>query len=262
MKIKLSKSVLAISIFLGLLFLPISFISPVKAVADLDVLSHTGYLDYFGYYHVVGEVQNVGDEAVNFVKIEVTFYNSNDIVIDTRFDLTMLDVLLVNRKSPFDIVLLDTTQSAKVDHYNLNVMFSATDPIPIGLEILTHNSYVDEIECMYIVGEIKNIAAEKALNVKVIATYYDEAGNVVAATLTYLDPIQSDLDPDQTKLFEILLSDEDRTPYVDTYELTAESTQHAIIPESPTWASILLVFAVLATALVIHKRRLLKTPIQ
>ena len=225
---KLSKSLLAMSILVGVLSAPIIFISPVRAVADVDILSHTGYLDSSGYYHVVGEVQNVGDQAVKLVKIEVTFYDSSNVVIATRFDLTMLYVLMVGRKSPFDIVLLDTTQSAKVDNYSLSVTFSATSPIPIGLEILSHNSYVDESGSMHIiVGEIMNIAAEKASTVRVIATYYDGAGDVVAAMLTYLDPIQSDLDPGQTAQFEFLLSDEDRTPYVDTYGLTAESTEYA-----------------------------------
>jgi len=260
-ELKLSKSVLSMSILLAVLVAHISFISPVKAAANVDILSHTGYLDSFGYYHVVGEVQNVGDQAVNFVKIEVVFYDSSNVEIASRFDLTMLYVLLAGRKSPFDIVLLDATQSAEVDHYSLSVTFLAASPVPIGLEILSHSSYVDD-GYINIVGEIMNIATEKAHNVKIIATYYDAAGDVVAAMLTYLDPIQSDLDPGETEPFEILLNDEDRTPYVDTYELTAESTQYAIIPESPTWASTLLVFAVLATALVIHKRRLLKTPIQ
>jgi len=222
---KLLKNSLSMSTLVGTLVVSMIFISPVRAVADIDILSHTGYLDPFGCYHVVGEVKNVGDQAVSFVTIEVTFYNSNDVVVDTIFDSAMLTVLLVDRKSPFDIVLLDATQSAKVDHYTLTMTFSATSPIPVGLKILTHSAYVDEIGWMHIVGEIKNIATEKAHDVKVIATYYDETGDVVAATLTYLHPEPpSDTDPGQTEPFEILLSDEDRTPYIDTYELTAESS--------------------------------------
>lgn len=257
MKMKVSmKIVFAMLIFLGVLVAPVGFISPVKAVAAVTLLSHTGYLDLFGWYHVVGEVQNTGDQTVN-VNITATFYDSSDVVIFTWYNKScMLDVLLVDRKSPFDIFLSDTTQSAKVDHYSLSVTFSATSPIPIGLEILSHSSYVAGTGWMHIVGEIKNIETEKATDVKVIATYYDGAGDVVAAAFRSIDYI----DPGQDAPFEILL-DYERTPYVVTYELTAESTQHAIVPEFPTWTSMLLILMVLTVAIAIYKRRLLKTPI-
>jgi len=235
-------------ILLQALILLLSLASQVKAVANIDILSYTGYIDSFGYYHVVGEVQNVGDQALNFVEIEAIFFDSNDVIIATRFDLTMLDVLLVGRKSPFDISLLDTTESANVDHYSLSTTFSTTSPIAIGLEILSQSSHVDEVGCLHIIGQIKNVASEKASNVKVIGTFYNQAGDVVAATLTHLDPeAPSDIDPGQTKPFEILLSEE-RTRHVATYELTAESTQYAIISEFPILTSILLSFLALTIA--------------
>ena len=253
---KISKSILAISIFVGVILTSICFISPVKAVADVDILSHTGFLDSLGYYHVVGEVRNVGDQAVNYVKITATFYNSSHVVIATDFTYAELDVLLVGRKSPFDLFLFDTTQSAQVDHYSLSVTFSATSPLPIGLEILSNSSYIDGIGWMHVVGEIKNMGSVRATYVKVIATYYNETGVVVDAEFTFSDP--SDIDPNQTAPFDITLTSV-RVPYVDKYELTAESTQHALVPEFPTWTSMLLMLIVLTVAIAIYKRRLLKT---
>jgi len=249
---KLSKTLLAMSILVGVLVAPMSFMSPVKAVANVDILSHNGYLDSFGYYHVVGEVQNVGDQPVNFVKIEVVFYDSNNLEVASRFDLTMLYVLLAGRKSPFDIVLLDTTQSATVDHYELYVTFSQATSLPTNLVISTHSWYVDNDGNMHISGEIMNLGDNTATNVKLVATYYNKAGNVVAATSAYLDPIETNLDPGQTRPFDILLS-WDRTPYVDSYELTAESVEyalisveHGVIPEFSAWGWVLVLSAMLA----------------
>ena len=256
-KMKISKSILTISIFLGAIVTSICFASPVKAVADVDILSHTGYLDSLGYYHVVGEVQNVGDQTVNFIKIIATFYDSSHVVIAPDFTYTELHVLLVGRKSPFDLFLFDTTQSAQVDHYSLSVTFSATSPLPIGLEILSNSSYIDGIGWMHIVGEIKNMGSVKATYVKVIATYYNETGGVVDAEFTFSDP--SDIDPNQTAPFDIILTSV-RVPYVDKYELTAESTQYALVPEFPTWTSILIILTVLTVVISVYKRRLL-TPI-
>lgn len=219
----------------------------VHAATNVSILSHTGYLDSLGYYHVIGEVQNTGDQAVNFVKITATFYDSNDVVVATEFTYTMVDVILPNRKSPFDIILADAVQSAKVDHYSLTVTFSAASPKPLGLEILSHSSYIDSIGWMHVVGEIKNIGTETANYVKVIATFYDEAGKVVAAEFTFSDP--SDIEPGQKAPFEILLSDE-RASYAASYELTAESTQYAIVPEFHSVIALLLLTIISITVLV------------
>ena len=235
------------------LFTAISFTSQVKALEDVTILSHTGYLDSSGYYHVVGELENIGEQAVNFVQIEATFYQADDVVITVRIAVTMLNTILVNRKSPFEILLLDTTESSKVDHYNLNLTFLTTASIPEGLEILSYSSYVDDSDHMHINGEIKNVATEKAQTVKVIATYYDDNGKVVAAAMTLLDPIHSELDPNQTMPFEILLTDETRTPLIKTYELTAGSLQYAIIPEFPKNLPFLTVFSVPIILTILYK---------
>lgn len=245
-------------VFIALIFLAVStasFSLTSKAAAETDnvvVLSHTGYLDSYGNYYVVGEVQNVGSQTVNFVRVEATFFDSQNNVIDIRFDLTMLYTILPGRRSPFLIALLDVAQSAKVHHYSLTASFLTTQPIPIGLEIVSHNSQIDTYERMHITGEIKNIQIQIAHNIKIIATYYDTEGNVVAAAQTDLDPIENDLNPDETRPFEIVLSQE-RTAFVKRYELTAESLEYAVIPEFQKITPTLLLFAIFTLAIAFHK---------
>lgn len=243
---------MAFTLFFASLFILALNTEPVYAATNVSILSHTGYLDSLGYYHVVGEVQNTGDQAVNFVKVTATFYDSSDVVVATEFTYTILDVILPDRKSPFDIILTDAVQSTKIDHYSLSVTFSAASPKPLGLEILSHSSYTDSIGWMHVVGEIKNIGSGTANYVKVIATFYDETGKVVAAEFAYSNP--SDIEPGQKAPFEILLSDE-RAPYVASYELTAESTQYAIVPEFHSTITLLLLTIVSITLFV--KRKLL-----
>jgi len=50
--------------FLFASFMFSSLLLPVKAAANVTIVSHMGYMDYGGYYHVVGEVQNIGDVPV------------------------------------------------------------------------------------------------------------------------------------------------------------------------------------------------------
>ncbi len=154
-------------LILGITVLLLGMTTTVKATAQVEILSHTGYIDSLDFYNVVGEVQNVGDQAVKYVRITATFYDSSDAVVDTSFTYSSLDVILAGRKSPFSITLLDTIQSAKVDHYSLSVSsFSTTVTIEEGLEILSHNSYTGALGWMHIVGEIENVATGGATYVK------------------------------------------------------------------------------------------------
>jgi hypothetical protein len=148
---------LAISVFLLMVYGSVYCAFPVQAAADIQILSHTGYLDPSNYYHVVGEVENTGSQAVNSVVVRVTFYDSNNAIIANRFDSTMLNIILAGRKSPFDIALLNATQSALVYHYSINLTYNPTLSVPIGLEILDNSSHIDDAGGLHVTGDIKNI---------------------------------------------------------------------------------------------------------
>ncbi len=68
-----------------------------------------------------------------------------------------------------------------------------------------------------VVGEVKNIGTTPITYVKVIATFYDEIGDVVDTTFTYAgDTADTGLESEKTAPFELHLSDE--TPF-DSYKL-------------------------------------------
>jgi hypothetical protein len=249
----LSKNMLVVISFLGLTMGISNLAKPVCAAANIAVLSHTGYVDTTGYYHVVGELQNTGDTAADFVQVLVTFYDSGNAQIAERFDLAMLNVLLSQRKSPFDIALLDGTQSALVDHYVVNVTYSDSEAVPMGLQILTNSSRIDELGSMHITGAIQNIGESPTTNVRIVSTYYNETGDVVAASTKNLE-LENSLAPNQTATFEIVLAGE-RAQYVTKYELTGESNTYTVIPEISFQPEILFGIITLGVVLIIRPRR-------
>jgi hypothetical protein len=164
-----------------------------KADATVSVLpNHTGWLDALGYYRVSGEVENVGDNAVKDVWITATFYDSGGNMIGTAYEHAHLKVLLPGRKSPFE-VLLTTAAASRVHNYTLSVVATQTDPIPEGLEILSSNCYTDIAGSLIVNGSIKNIASDTARTVKVVASFYNATGYVVATSYSYLS--SQDLGP-------------------------------------------------------------------
>ena len=228
-------------------------IQPVEAAAQITILANmSGWLDSLGYYHVSGEVINEGDGFAMFVIIVATFYNSSNVVVATENAYSRLDVIPPGRKSPFEILLLDEAQSAKVDHYSLTGDFNYAGPINEGLQILSNNSHIDTYGWLHVVGEIKNIATGPANFVEVIATFYDSTGKVVASDFTYSNP--SDLNGSQTASFELILMAEERVPLIASYALTADSQQFSMVPEFPS-IIVLPLFMILSLFTIIVSKR-------
>jgi hypothetical protein len=206
---------------------------PVRAADDVEIISHTGYIDSEGNYRVVGEVSNIGNQAVTFVQVTATFYDSNNNFVASRFDLTVLKVILEGRKSPFELALLDVADSARVFNYSLSVTYLESDGLPKNLEILSYFNYTDSEGDMHINGTLKNNGDKTLVDPKVVATFYDKSATVVATSLTsFYGEGDIHVNPNQSVPFEIILGQE-RTPYVDTFVLTAESNEYALIPEFP-----------------------------
>jgi hypothetical protein len=196
--------------------------------SDIALLGHIGYTDSSGYYHVTGIVKNIGNNTVQNVRVKITYYDADDEFIDDRFDLTMINILLSGRKSPFDIVLLDESQSNRIKNYEINITYSDTNKIGEYIKIVNHSSSIDESGRLRITGSIINLGESKTRNIEIISTYYDNNGNIAAANYVDLDPEFNYLNPNQVKEFEIILGEE-RTNLVDKYELTAESSLYALI---------------------------------
>lgn len=235
---------------------------PVKATPEVNVLTHTGFFDHDGCYHVVGEVENTGGQAVGSVKITGAFYDLYGTVIAMEFNYTHIGILLAGQKSPFEIVVADTTQAEKVDHYSLNVASSPTGALPVGLEILSSSWYLDGGGCLHVVGEIRNIGAQTTTSIKVVATFYDETGKVVDAEFAFSDPDY--LGSGQSAQFEIMLRRIGVVPSVKSYALTAESNRYATVPEFSSTILLTLFmisasFAVIMAGNRVRRKRAMKT---
>jgi hypothetical protein len=146
MKTRLKISTLIIVLLLGLRNTTFSH------AQSIVLLSDSGYVDLSGNYHVVGELENLGTTALQFIIVTVNFYDIDDNFLSSRFDLTMLEVLQPNRITPFDIMLLDVSLSSNVDYYTISTSHSNGILQPEGLQVLNHLSYQDELGIQYITG--------------------------------------------------------------------------------------------------------------
>gem|GEM_PF-2821598 len=168
---------------------------------QVKVLSHSSYLRYEEYkeitsgkvyegnmFHVVGEILNVGASNVEDVKIRPTFHAADGSVIDAgpvHTSIQPLDILRPDDKSPFELILLDEEASGRVADYELSIEFTPTILKPYSPEIINHGSNVLSYYTVH--GEVLNENDTDIRSVMVLATFYDEEGNVVGADRSWID---------------------------------------------------------------------------
>lgn len=230
-------------------------IPPAQASGDVHILSHSSFVTSLNTLYVVGEVENTGDTATEFTKVNATFYDSGNHVIATGIGYSTLDILLPGRKSPFAVMLLEDDGALDVDHYTLEVLWREHEEgKPLGLEILSSSQNIDALDFLHVTGEIKNTGTTTAGSVMLCATFYDAAGTVVGRTWEDADP--TDLAPNQTGTFDVELIYSTQIAKVASYSLSAESEDYALIPEFPMLTTLFAGLVIAALAVVVYKRQL------
>lgn len=206
------------------------------AGAGVSILSSSQINNSFGSVYIVGEVRNDLSELVQFVQIVGTFYDSAGLLIDTDYTYTDLDYLRPGEKSPFNLIISDASVAQRIDSYTLAVNWEPVfaDPAAVAaatvLTIEQGEQRINDLGWYEIVGQVLNGGSEATEFVKVVATFYDEAGQVIDTDYTYTDP--PDLAAGQSAPFEIRVSDEDISDDIESVKLTAQSNDYfAIDPE-------------------------------
>ena len=73
-----------------------------------------------------------------------------------------------------------------------------------GLQILSHNSFIDSTGYLHVVGEIKNNYPSTATFVRILGTFYDINNQVVGTQFTYANP--SDIGSGEKVPFVLILT--------------------------------------------------------
>jgi Periplasmic copper-binding protein (NosD) len=129
----------------------------------LKILSHNSFIDSAGYFHVVGEVENVSPNNVESVKVIGTFYDADSKVVGTDFTFTNPTKLSAGDKAPFELILTSASIPVKeIDNYRLSLDWqkgggeAATTVLPsefglnnivIGNENFVEKTGSDTVDC-------------------------------------------------------------------------------------------------------------------
>ncbi len=264
----MKKSVVVSLVFVGIISLFFTFIPNVLSQPEhVEVLSYSWYISEGGYLVVVGEVQNVGPNIIDYIYLEGAFYTKDGEVQAFSSTLAYSDHIHPQQKAPFymyfppessytgdyswvsiglDRVEFLTSYGNQTDYYQYP-----------DLEIIGDTAHISG-GLYTVTGSVRNTGDEAAGRLWVVATFYNASGHVISVGYSdYLTP--NSLLPDQTTSFTV-------TPLGSTAQISTQITDYAlliqteapIIPEFPSFLILPLFMVTTLLAVIVYRRRLLK----
>ena len=86
----------------------------------LEILSSSSHIGGGDYFHVTGEIKNIGSATANEVIISATFYDSDGTVVGRDWEYAEPENLSPDQTGTFDVTLIYSEQIAKVASYSLS----------------------------------------------------------------------------------------------------------------------------------------------
>jgi len=259
------KRALAISFTIIVLILFISTFIPNawSQQENVKVLSYSWYISDLNSFIVVGEVQNVGQNNIEYIALS-GLVNSTD-GDDQAWSTTTVysNEILPQQKVPF--VMYFFIENSLSDSFNWNlgdlnnvefgvIVSNETDNYQYpDLEILDDSSSIGSEGVVTVTGNVWNTGNETSGKLWVVATFYNATGSVIATGFSdYLIPDY--LQANQTVAFTVntidaipeLVNEMRSLAYsITDYSLLIQ-TESPIIPEFPSWTILpLLLFGIL-----------------
>ena len=171
---------------------------------NVKIVSYSYYVDSLGYLSAVGEVENTGTSIINQVSIAglVTTANGNQVESSTQ---AWVRNLLPQQKAPFymDFFSQDSSMWTEISDIELQVTMAepTTNYLYPDLQITANQAIIgtssEDKGVYWVTGTIQNIGTEVARNVRVIGTFYNSSGAVVAVGGYTSETVTTQLSPQE-----------------------------------------------------------------
>jgi hypothetical protein len=268
-RIQMKKSVVCYLVLVGVISLFFTFMPNVFSQPEsVQVLTYSWYVSPYGdWIGVVGEVQNMGPNIIDYVTLRGVIYTTDELDRAEGYTRVFSEQLLPQQKAPFYIYFFPEDSytgdfswfSIGIDHVEFQVLHAnQTDSYQYpDLQIISNTPQIDS-NGFTVTGSIQNTGNQAAGRLVVVATFYNASGHVIAAGSTnYLTP--DSLPPGQTTSFTV-------APFDSTSELATRiknyalliQTEAPIIPEFSSFLILPLLIVATLVAVIVYRRRLLR----
>jgi hypothetical protein len=216
----MKKSIVYFIVCLALVSLGLTLVPKVASQPEnITIMSYSWYTDLYGNFIVVGEIQNVGPNTVVSVFLTGIVYTQDGVSQAYGYTTAFVNYLVPQQRAPFEMEFLPQASvtgdlswvSLGVDHVDFTVeRAETTDKYQYpGLAIMDNSGNADSEGVYWVTGHVQNSGTQAATNVRVVGTFYNSAGTVVA--VGYTDSITGPLEPSTTASFKLGAFDQNQS---------------------------------------------------
>ncbi len=187
----MKKSVIYSVILLGLF--ACSFMTVPEAhsqTSNIKATNYTWYIDSSGFLDVVGEIENVGTSTFASVILTAQMTTTTGAQQTTQA-MAFVNDMLPNQKAPFYMTfVLQADQTTGVLPSIANVAVSVTQAptttnyLYQDVKVISQQNSIDTTTdnkgVYWVTGKVQNTGSQTATGVRVLGTFYDSKGKVVA----------------------------------------------------------------------------------
>lgn len=195
--------------------------------------------------HIVGEIVNDLDVPLSGAVVHVSIHDKDKNVILEKEANSLVNTIMPGMRGPFDLILASTNIPKEIAQqkdniqYSLDLDYDFATPKRQVIDITESQMSRDRHENLVITGTVANRGEITANMISVVATIYDNTGDVAAVTRVHTEPDY--LRVDESTFFVVPIPDKEHTADAVAYDLIAESEEYAAVPEFPIGTIILLI---------------------
>lgn len=207
------------------------------ASAEVFVKNDQKFLDSSDSMHIVGEIQNNLQSALNQVKVDITLYDSEGKIIGKKTIKSLVNTIMPTMSSPFSLVV-SPNEAQNIASYSTDLDYNVIVPKSQVIDVVSAEILQDRFDNYVINGRITNNGEITANAISVVATMYDDNGRVIAVSKDNIEPDY--LRADHTTSFVLPIHDLKEKVIINDYSIIAESEEYAAVPEFPIGSMVLL----------------------
>jgi hypothetical protein len=197
----------------------------------INVISTSSYTDSGGSVHFVGEVQNVGSVAAEFVQISIDEFDASNTLLATDSTFTAVDILAPAEKSPFDATFQPPVGYNHATITDITDSVASSAPNHAFTTMIT-NQFTDGAGFQHFVGTVTNNNTTTADVVEVVFTWYSSGTTVDTDTTLVNTDSTGSMAPGSTASFEEIRSGSNPA-FTSFVTLTQSSTPPSPPPPPP-----------------------------
>ena len=195
----------------------------------IQIASTSTYIDDFGSFHVIGEVNNTSAEPqTNILVTTLLSDTNNNVLVGNYSAFSSISTLRQGELSPFDIVIENPQQI--LGKFNFMEFSTVSQPAiekPANLVLNGTSAFLDNLGNPHITGNIVNQGQSPEQFLNLVATFYDNSSLGVIGTQSFGLNV-GNLSPNQGAPFDITITDNKTKSQGKFYSLNMDSSQSSM----------------------------------